>query len=191
MDFLVVGLGNPGSEYQNTRHNIAWSVLESAPFSSHLAWREKYKGFYASHGFRNVKGHFLKPQTYMNLSGESVQPCADFFKIRVENILVVHDELDLPFGTLAFKKGGGLAGHNGLKSISQILGSQDFLRLRLGIGRPTHGNVASYVLSNFSSDERMVLDDFLKGGGEAIDCFMNEGFQKAAKTFSKKSYTEV
>ena len=191
MDFLIVGLGNPGSEYQNTRHNIAWSVLESAPFSSHLAWREKYKSFYASHGFRNVKGHFLKPQTYMNLSGESVQPCADFFKIRVENILVVHDELDLPFGTLAFKKGGGLAGHNGLKSISQILGSQDFLRLRLGIGRPTHGNVASYVLSNFSSDERMVLDDFLKGGGEAIDCFMNEGFQKAAKTFSKKSYTEV
>ena len=191
MDYLIVGLGNPGSEYERTRHNIAWSALESAPFSSGLAWKEKYKGLYASYSFRKGKGHFLKPQTYMNLSGESVQPCADFFKIPVENILVVHDELDLPFGTMAFKKGGGLAGHNGLKSISQRLGSRDFLRLRLGIGRPDHGNVASYVLSSFSSDEKIVLDDFLSGGGEAIDCFMNEGFQKAAKAFSKKSYAEV
>ena len=124
----------------------------------------------------------------MNLSGESVQPCADFFKVSVENILVIHDELDLPFGTLAFKKGGGLAGHNGLKSIDQQLGSRDFMRLRLGIGRPSHGNVASYVLSSFSTDEKIVLDDFLRGGGEAIDCFMSDGFQKAAKSFSKKSY---
>ena len=83
MDFLIVGLGNPGSEYERTRHNIAWSALENAPFSSGLAWKEKYKGLYASCSFREGKGHFLKPQTYMNLSGESVQPCADFFKIPV------------------------------------------------------------------------------------------------------------
>ena len=184
---LVVGLGNPGNKYEFNRHNIGWLALDQLSFYDDLDWKEKFKGLYAKKG----NCYFLKPMTYMNLSGESVQPCADFFKITVENILVVHDELDLPFGTMAFKKGGGLAGHNGLKSISQLLGSRDFMRLRLGIGRPAHGDVASYVLSNFSSDEKIILDDFLRGGGEAIDCFMNEGFQKAAKTFSKKNYSEV
>ncbi len=117
MDRLVIGLGNPGVKYHHSRHNIGWDVFEELSFSNQLKWNEKFKGLYTVYNNGAEKIYFLKPQTFMNLSGESVQPLMAFFKIPIENILVIHDELDLPFGTIAFKKGGGLAGHNGLTSI--------------------------------------------------------------------------
>jgi PTH1 family peptidyl-tRNA hydrolase len=126
------------------------------------------------------------PQTFMNLSGESVVPAMKFFKVPIDNVLVVHDELDLPFGTLALKKSGGLAGHNGLKSIAELAGSRDFLRLRMGIGRPSHGNISAWVLSPFSEEEKINLESFLKGGSQALELFLESGFEKALRHFSKK-----
>tara|TARA_R110002072_G_scaffold288917_1_gene455396 strand:- start:65415 stop:65984 length:570 start_codon:yes stop_codon:yes gene_type:complete len=183
---LIVGLGNPGTEYERTRHNIAWQLFEKLSFYNRLNWREKYKGLMSDISIEGEKIVLLKPQTFMNLSGESVQPCAKFFKILPEEILVVHDELDLDFGTIAFKSGGGLAGHNGLKSINQLLGTNNFKRLRLGIGRPVHGNVSSYVLSSYDNDESIAFDTYMEKAGDAIESCLKIGFEKAANRYSKK-----
>ena len=188
MDSLIVGLGNPGREYENTKHNIGWLALDKLSFASRLSWREKFKGQYAQHSTANGdKAIILKPGTFMNLSGESARPCADFFKIPVTQLLVIQDELDLPFGTVAFKKGGGLAGHNGLKSLATHFGSQEFIRLRLGIGRPTYGDVSSWVLSGFSDDNGARLDEFLALAAQAIELYIDKGFDAAARKFSRAS----
>ena len=154
---LVVGLGNPGPEYANTRHNIAWLLMDQTPTFGNAIWKSKFKGLYAEALVKGQKLYGLKPQTFMNLSGESVQPMAAFFKIDPSKILVIHDELDLPFGQVHFKMGGGLAGHNGLKSMAACLGTDQFARMRVGIGRPVHGTVANWVLSPFSKEEQVVL----------------------------------
>ena len=123
---LIVALGNPGNEYVHTRHNIAWEALGFLENSIQLIWKEKFNGHFASINKNDEKIYFLRPYTFMNLSGKSVQPLTHYFKVKLENILVVHDEIDMPFGTLSFKKGGGLAGHNGLKSIAQCMGGNNF-----------------------------------------------------------------
>lgn len=186
MDRLIVGLGNPGSKYAYTRHNIGWDTFEELSFFGDLKWNDKFKGHYAVYNNGGEKIYFLKPQTFMNLSGESVQPLMAFFKIPVENILVVHDELDLPFGTLAFKKGGGLAGHNGLKSIATTLGTQDFKRVRMGIGRPVHGDVSNWVLSGYTGEDKDFFRPYLKGAATALEEYIKLGFDKAATIYSKK-----
>ncbi|MBC7538270.1 MAG: aminoacyl-tRNA hydrolase [Bacteriovorax sp.] len=186
MDLLIVGLGNPGSKYHHTRHNIGWDVFEELSFSSDLKWSEKFKGQYAVYNNGADKIYFLKPQTFMNLSGESVQPMIAFFKIDIENVLVVHDEIDLPFGIIAFKKGGGLAGHNGLKSITEKLGSQEFKRVRMGIGRPIHGDVSNWVLSGYTGEDKDFFVPFLKGAALAIEEYIKLGFDKTAMTYTKK-----
>jgi PTH1 family peptidyl-tRNA hydrolase len=186
MDRLIVGLGNPGSKYHNTRHNIGWDSFEELSFANELKWNEKFKGLYAVYNNDGDKIYFLKPQTFMNLSGESVQPMMAFFKIPVENILVIHDELDLPFGTIAFKKGGGLAGHNGLKSITATLGTQEFKRVRVGIGRPVHGDVSNWVLSGYTGEDKDFFRPFLKGTAQALEEYIKLGFDKAATIYSKK-----
>ncbi|MCK5883293.1 MAG: aminoacyl-tRNA hydrolase [Bacteriovoracaceae bacterium] len=188
MTKLIVGLGNPGIEYELTKHNIGWLALDQLSFCNRLAWKEKFKGEFATYSNDGEQIVFLRPQTFMNLSGESVASAAKFFKVELQDILVIHDELDLPYGTLSFKNGGGLAGHNGLKSIAKIMGGNGFLRLRMGIGRPVHGNVSSWVLSGFHGDEDIVLPSYLKGGADAIESFIAIGFGKAAGKFSKKSY---
>ena len=182
---LVVGLGNPGQEYERTRHNIAWMVLGRMP---QLDWQKKFKGEYAALSDGKKKIYFLKPLTFMNLSGESILALVQFFKIdSPAKILVIHDELDLPFGTVVLKKGGGLAGHNGLKSIAATLGTQDFCRLRMGISRPQHGSVSDYVLSRFSGQEANELDNFLDLGHKVVLEAITNGFESAASLFSKKS----
>lgn len=186
MDRLIVGLGNPGSKYHNSRHNIGWDTFEELSFFNDLKWTEKFKGLYAVYSNGPDKVYFLKPQTFMNLSGESVQALISFFKIDVENILVVHDELDLPFGTIAFKKGGGLAGHNGLKSITEKLGTQEFRRLRVGIGRPIHGDVSNWVLSGYTGEDKDFFRPYLKGAAVALEEYIKVGFDKAATIYSKK-----
>ena len=183
MNNLIVALGNPGNEYAQTRHNVAWLVLEHLKKSDRLVWKEKFKGIFAI----DAETVFLKPQTFMNLSGESLIPAAQFFKVTPANILVIHDELDLPYGTIAFKKGGGSAGHNGLKSISQLLGTPDYMRLRVGIGRPSVGTVSNWVLSNFSNDEQIQLDDYLDATARAVELYQTEGYDKAASRYSRKA----
>ena len=184
---LVIALGNPGRQYENTRHNLGWMTVDELPFCSNLRWKEKFKGEYFKVTEYEKEFVFLRPQTFMNLSGESVRPAMDFFKIAVEDILVIHDELDLPFGTISFKDGGGLAGHNGLKSIAAHVGGQNFKRFRMGIGRPEYGDVSSHVLSPFSSEESALMKDCTDLGVEAICHYMKVGFGKAANKFSKKS----
>lgn len=187
MAFLVVGLGNPGSQYEETRHNIAWKVFEKLSFADDLFWKDKFKGLFAQKNIKDEQVIFLKPQTYMNLSGESVRPAMDFFKVEIDQVLVVHDEIDLPFGTVHLKKGGGLAGNNGLKSIAQHLPNQNFLRLRMGVGRPKFGDVSAHVLGKFNEEESSWMDDFTELGAKAVEMFLKSGFQRAQNKFSKKS----
>ena len=158
---LVVFLGNPGNQYQYTRHNAGFLLAEHLPFSAGLSWQKKFKGEYADYLIGGRKISFLKPLTFMNKCGESIAAAAAFFKLSREQILIVHDDLELPFGEFALKQGGGLAGHNGLRSAAQLLGGKDFFRFRIGIGRPSRGSPSSYVLSKFSDEEAAELPDLL------------------------------
>jgi peptidyl-tRNA hydrolase, PTH1 family len=175
---LAVFLGNPGAQYKHNRHNAAWMLAGTLPFYSELDWQKKFKGLYAAKdGF-----HFLKPQTFMNLSGESALAAASFFKIKLEEIIVIHDEIELPFGTLSLKFSGGLGGHNGLRSMKASFGSADFWRLRVGIGRPDSrlpgkggnpesslaANIADWVLADFTGAETEALAPVLVTGAELL-----------------------
>lgn len=188
---LVVAVGNPGTEYEFTRHNIAWIFLDHFPALSNANWQSKFKGDYAQVNVEGEKRYFIKPQTYMNLSGECVAPFCHFFKITAEQVLVVHDEVDLNFGHLQFKKGGGFAGHNGLKSIAQHLGTSEFYRLRVGIGRPKVGSMSSWVLGRFPKDSEIELELVLGKCSEALNVLFKSGFSKASNQFNKKNFLDL
>ena len=188
---LIIGLGNPGREYEQTKHNVGWLLLDQFKPLEDVYWKSKFKGEYTSTELKSHKLYFLKPQTYMNLSGESARPLIDFFKLDPKRVLVLHDELDHPFGKVSFKKGGGLAGHNGLKSLAAHLETQDFYRMRIGIGRPQHGDVADYVLSKFSGDEAIALEDYLHKAQSALSFFLKQGMSKAANKYNKKNLVEL
>jgi PTH1 family peptidyl-tRNA hydrolase len=160
---LVAFLGNHGKEYSRNRHNAGFLLAEKLKTNSPLKWQKKFKGFYAVFEGRI---HFIKPLTFMNLSGESVSQAASFFKIKTDAVIVVHDELELPLGVVSLKFGGGLGGHNGIRSMKASLGSADFWRIRIGIGRPASNSeserVIDWVLSDFSSGEIEILDKVLE-----------------------------
>jgi len=179
---LIVGLGNPGSDYVNTRHNIGFMVLDAfikrkaaIKLSSSSFKGELYK-------FQN---HFLlKPLTYMNLSGESVVKVKNFYKI--EDVVVIHDDLDLPFGTLRFKKGGGHGGHNGLKSIDAHI-SKEYIRVRFGIGKPEHkGEVISYVLGKFSQEQSEKLPTLIEHTCDSLDFLLTHSLADTQAKYSIK-----
>jgi len=149
---LVVGLGNPGREYARNRHNAGFMVLDELARRHGGSWRSKFSGLVAEMRIGDERVVLLKPETYMNESGRSVRAAAQFFKVEPENVLVVHDEGDFDLGRIESKLGGGLAGHNGLRSLAQHLRTQDFRRLRIGVGRPERGDprpLADYVLADF------------------------------------------
>lgn len=183
---LIVGVGNPGSEYAQTRHNVAWLFMDASPLFSRGIWKSKFKGEYTEVTHQGNKVYALKPMTYMNLSGESVQPLAAFFKITPAQILVIHDEVDIPFGQVHFKMGGGFAGHNGLKSIAQCLGTDQFARMRIGIGRPVHGSMSDWVLGKFSKDEQVQLPLLFEKLHDPMLTAMVDGLGKVG-IFNKKS----
>lgn len=177
---LIVGLGNPGRQYTHTRHNIGFMAVDklAAAFNIELS-RVQSKAIVGS-GY--IQGHpviLAKPQTGMNISGSSVGPMVNFYKVPVENVLVIFDELDLPLGTLRLRGKGGAGGHNGMKSLIQHLG-QDFPRARLGIGRPP-GRMApaSYVLQQFARDELPIVQDLLHRTLKAIETFLQSGIDLA------------
>lgn len=183
---LVAALGNIGNQYETTRHNIAWQLIEYLSFYNELSWQEKFNGLYATYNLEGKKIYFIKPQTYMNLSGKSVGPLMHFFKIEPAQLLVIHDELELEFGVTGFKTGGGLAGHNGLRSVSQVLGTRDFQRMRMGIGRPPHPDITSYVLGNFTPDEQIELPTYLeKAAGILEECLAAASFDNMVKKHRK------
>ena len=159
--FLVVGLGNPGSKYENNRHNIGFKAVDDIfRRFSFSAWSQKFNADMAKGSIDQRKVVLLKPMTYMNNSGDSVQKVMAYFKIKPENVIVLHDELDLPPLKVRYKLGGGNGGHNGLKSIQQRIGTADFYRFRIGVGHPgSKDRVSGYVLSDFSKTETPYFED--------------------------------
>ncbi|MFK7989245.1 MAG: aminoacyl-tRNA hydrolase [Sandaracinaceae bacterium] len=172
---LIVGLGNPGARYARNRHNIGFMLVEY--LADGASFRDKFSARVARVTLAGEPVTLLMPQTFMNRSGESVQAAARFYGVEPAKVLVVHDELDVPFGRLKLKRGGGVAGHNGLRSIVQHLDTPDFSRLRLGIGRPEVGTVHDWVLGDFSTgaDVASVLQD----AARAVERVLVEGFSAA------------
>jgi PTH1 family peptidyl-tRNA hydrolase len=187
---LVVGLGNPGREYASHRHNIGFMAVDAlAHRVSADPFREKFSGELARAEIAGEPAILLKPMTYMNESGRSVQAAQAFFKVAPADILVLHDELDIPFAEVRLKMGGGHAGHNGLRSIMACVGTGDFARMRLGIGRPppgSRGEVADFVLSGFDTSERTALPDMLKKAGSIVLDVARRGFPAAMNAANTK-----
>ena len=178
LDLLVVGLGNPGREYARNRHNVGWLVVDELARRHDGSWRAKFNGQLAEVRIDGHKVALLKPETYMNESGRAVQAAARFFKVDPDAILVVHDEGDFDLGRLQARKGGGLAGHNGLRSIAQQLGTSDFLRLRVGVGRPGRGDprdLADFVLSDFEPHDD--ADRLVANAADAVELLDAEGLE--------------
>jgi PTH1 family peptidyl-tRNA hydrolase len=185
LDLLVVGLGNPGREYERTRHNAGWLVLDELARRHGGSWRSKFSGSLAEVRLDGLRLALLKPETYMNDSGRSVGAAARFFKVEPGALLVVHDDVDLEPGRLQARLGGGLAGHNGLRSLAQHLGSQEFLRLRIGVGRPGRGDrrsVSDWVLSGFAPEDD--VDALVSRSADALEAIASEGLETAQAQFN-------
>lgn len=195
---LAVFLGNPGSRYARTRHNIAMRLAETFAARRGEQFQQKFQGRLATYraGSAGARGGgpgggvarkllLLLPQTYMNRSGESAGACARYHSIEAQDVLVAHDEVELSFGTLELRRGGGLAGHNGLRSVSQHLSSRNFARLRVGIGRPARGDVSSHVLGTFSPDEEARLDELAGAVESLIERLATEDFDRLAGDIGK------
>ena len=185
LDLLVAGLGNPGREYERTRHNVGWMVADELARRHGGSFRSKFSGRVAEVRAGEKRLALLKPETFMNESGRSVGAAGRFFKVPPEQILLVHDDVDLEEGRLQARRGGGLAGHNGLRSIAQHLGTNDFLRLRVGVGRPERGDrrpVADYVLSPF--DPHVDVDELVARAADAVELLAAEGLPAAQQRFN-------
>ncbi|MBF0193242.1 MAG: aminoacyl-tRNA hydrolase [Magnetococcales bacterium] len=172
---LLVGLGNPGEKYQGSRHNLGFDAIDLLIRECGLSvGSQRFKGVFGTGRVGTQKIGWLKPETFMNLSGESVGAAARFFKLEPEQVIVFHDDLDLVSGRVRMKKGGGNGGHNGLKSIQQIIGSPDFIRVRLGIGRPPgRMDTTNFVLSKFNKEERELIDPRLNGLPNALSALLD------------------
>jgi peptidyl-tRNA hydrolase, PTH1 family len=185
LDLLVVGLGNPGREYAGHRHNVGWMVVDELARRHGVSWKGKFSGRLAELRLDGHRVGLLKPETFMNESGRSVGAAARFYKLEPDAILVVHDEIDLEPGRLQARSGGGLAGHNGLRSIAAHLGSPDFLRLRVGVGRPGRGDPrrpADYVLSDFVPDDD--AETIVARAADAVETLDAEGLERAQAQFN-------
>jgi PTH1 family peptidyl-tRNA hydrolase len=208
--WLVVGLGNPGPEYASNRHNVGFMVVERwvdlhAPAGAGpLGWKNQWKGRTCSLAIEVERQRnrcvVLEPLTFMNRSGESVRAAIDFLRIGVDRLIVVHDELDFEFGRLGVKRGGGHGGHNGLRDLIKQLGSPEFARVRVGIGRPVHGDVSHWVLSDFAGDESSrppaaenaaCVSDLVDRAAQALTCLLVEGLASAMNQFNRSPTAEA
>ena len=185
LDLLVVGLGNPGRDYAANRHNVGWMVADELARRHGGSWRSKFSGQVGEIRLDDHKLALLKPETYMNESGRSVRAAMQFYKLDPDAVLVVHDEGDLELGRLQARLGGGLGGHNGLRSIAQHLQTPEFLRLRVGVGRPGRGDprpLADYVLSNFDpADDPAAL---VSRAADAVETLDTEGLERTQQRFN-------
>lgn len=185
--WLIAGLGNPDAKYEGTRHNVGFMVLEALAERAQVSLSEKkFKARMAKGRIAGTEAVLLAPQTYMNLSGESVGPAMGFFKLTPAEVIVIHDDLDLELGKNRLKKGGGHGGHNGLRSLMTHLPSPDFIRVRFGIGRPPAGwEGADYVLSRFQKSEAEAVQKSITECVEAIEAVMKDGLARAMNTFNR------
>ena len=185
LDLLVAGLGNPGGEHAQDRHNVGWMVVDELARRHGGAFKGKFSGRLADVRLGDARLALLKPETYMNESGTSIQAAAAFYKVAPEDVVVVHDDVDLEVGRLQARLGGGLAGHNGLRSIASRVGSQDFLRLRIGVGRPGRGDrrpVADYVLSPFAPEDD--AEALVTRAADAVEALVAEGLEETQRRFN-------
>ena len=185
---LIVGLGNPGTQYENTRHNIGFKVIDH--LVSDFGANEISKSSFQGKLFKAPNLLLLKPTTFMNLSGNSVQAVKNFYKIELEDIIVIHDDIDLPFSALRFKNGGGHGGHNGLRSIDAMIG-KEYNRVRMGVGKPEYkSQVVDYVLGSFSDEEEKVLKGWVKHTAQAVKELKIKTLDEVKSKYSLKSYQE-
>jgi len=187
LDLLVVGLGNPGREYASTRHNVGFMVTDELARRHGGSWRSKFSGEVADVRIDDARLVLLKPQTYMNESGRAVASAVKFYKVDPEDLLAVHDEVDLDVGRMQARLGGGLAGHNGLRSVASALKTPDFLRLRIGVGRPERGDprpVADWVLSPFEPD--VDVGALVGRAADAVETLVWEGLEEAQQRFNER-----
>ena len=185
-DLLVVGLGNPGREYARNRHNVGWMVVDELARRHNGSWRSKFSGQLAEIRLEGHKLALLKPETFMNDSGTSVGAAVRFYKLDPDAVLVVHDEGDFQLGRLQLRLGGGSAGHNGLRSLAQHLKTQDFIRLRVGVGRPERGDprpLADYVLSDFAPHDD--AEALVARAADAVETLDHEGIERAQITVNR------
>lgn len=189
--FIVAGLGNPGPTYQWTRHNAGFLFLDRLAHLENISiTRSSFSGLVGEWNYLDHRMILLKPQTFMNLSGRSVMQALQFYKLPLSQLIVAHDELDIPFGAVRLKQGGGHGGHNGLRSIMEQLGKGDFIRLRFGIGRPPHGDTTNYVLGTIPPAEMENLPRVLDGGLEMLEMMLDEGIPKAMSIHHNKNFLE-
>jgi len=185
LDLLVAGLGNPGARHERDRHNVGWMVVDELARRCDASLKPKFNGRLGETRIDEHRIALLIPETYMNESGRSISAAARFYKVPVESVLVVHDDVDLELGRLQARAGGGLAGHNGLRSIAQALGSADFLRLRFGVGRPGRGDhreVADFVLSPFEPHEDR--DGIVARAADAVELLVRDGLEETQRRFN-------
>jgi peptidyl-tRNA hydrolase, PTH1 family len=187
LDLLVAGLGNPGREYARTRHNVGFMVCDELTRRHGASFRSKFSAELAELRLDGHRLALLEPQTYVNESGRSVGAAARFFKVPPERVLVLHDEVDLELGRLQARLGGGLAGHNGLRSVAQHLKTQEFLRLRIGVGRPERGDprpVADFVLSPFA--DGVDVDELVGRAADAVETIARDGLEEAQQRYNER-----
>ena len=187
MNYLIVGLGNIGVEYANTRHNMGFMVLDAWAQASNISFESGRYGSTATISFKGRKFHLLKPSTYMNLSGKAVRYWMNELKIPVENLLVISDDLNIPFGTLRLRKNGSAGGHNGLTNINELIGTQDYARIRVGIGNDFgKGQQVGYVLGGLSKDEEEQMPEICKRVIDGIKAWATIGPDRAMNTVNTK-----
>lgn len=187
---LIVGLGNPGSQYVETRHNAGFMVIDKVANSfSVLVEKSKFNALYGRGRIENTDVILAKPMAFMNKSGYPVQQIAGYFKISCQDILVIHDDIDLAFGRLQIKAGGGSGGHKGIKSIIEVFGGNDFARIRIGISRENFrdiSGVSNYVLNRFNSDERLILPRIITRAKDAVITILSKGIKEGMNIFNNK-----
>ena len=210
---VIVGLGNPGSKYLFSRHNLGFMLIEA--LAGNKVFQNKHKSLIQKQEIENKTILLAKPQTFMNLSGQAVREIIYFYKLPLENLLVIHDDKDLPFGAMKFQKSRGHGGHNGVKNIHQELQSKDYFRLKMGVAVKHNSPIsdsklkncqpfpslkiedssiqdtAHFVLSSFNKKEQEKLPDFLNKGIKAVECFIRQGFQKASNQYNSKEYSSI
>jgi peptidyl-tRNA hydrolase, PTH1 family len=185
LDLLIAGLGNPGARYERDRHNAGWMVVDELARRREATFKSKFDGRLCETRMCDSRVALLEPETYMNESGRSISAAARYFKVVSEDVLVVHDDVDLDVGHLQARLGGGLGGHNGLRSIAQSLGTPEFLRLRIGVGRPGRGDprgVADYVLAPFEAHENR--EAIVSRAADAVEALVSEGLEATQQRFN-------
>ena len=186
---MIVGLGNPGKEYENTKHNVGWMLLDALAerLGTAVRWQERDKALVAEVRLGIEKLILVKPLTYMNLSGEAVGPLMNWYKLTTDDLIVAHDDMDIPVGTVRIRKKGSAGGHNGIKSLLQHLPDENFARIRIGIGRPLPGwTVINHVLAVFNEEQKPLVDESIKYLLPAVECIISDGIDIAMNKYNPK-----